>query len=659
MNTPSLALRALRFSVFTLLLTPLVNFDRLDFSYNTTKAFFFMGAVEVLLVGFLWLLVKEPEWRPRWNAVSIAFTSFFIVLVLATVLSVDPFVSFWGTAERTDGLLMWLHMGAAFFMFASLFRSQKDWNEVFSATCAVGLIVSALFFVHRINPAVLADSRGGSTFGNSTYLGAYLLFSLFFALVLARTSASSRVLRVFGWVSACVFSLTILMTSALAAKGALAIWVVLFGAFVLIAAKSRLLRRAGWVVLSLLAILFLVSGFSLFRADGFVRARFIELSSGARFAAWGVAWEAFLDRPLLGWGPENFSTAFFAHYNPCFGASPCGGEIWFDRAHSVPLDLLASGGVLLLAAYLALWLAAVRRVFRTRDTGLLFLAFLFAYQIHNLVQFEIFATYSSLILVFAYAAASTEAPSQVPPLRRRAPRIALAVLCTLLLPLGLTHTLVRSWSDSQMIRVMEASAMEDRSEPYRQMMDGSPIGRDFRRVVLAGQTVEAYYGFDETARESIKEPLREEIRVGIAALTQTVHRSPNNLRALSMLGLLYQIQSQDNDPSALAKAEEVLRVSLTLNPVNQQAYWPLAAVFVQKGDTARAYDLLDRAIAFSPSHPDSALKKLVAVKLSESHEAFLEETQKILAEHPEFEPRLRVLTDLGESRPDWLYKLFY
>jgi len=77
-----------------------------------------------------------------------------------------------------------------------------------------------------------------------------------------------------------------------------------------------------------------------------------------RVVVWQTAWQGFLDRPLLGWGPENFELAFAKFYNPCQGSAECAGEVWFDRAHNIIFDTLVSGGVIGFAAYLAIFGAA-------------------------------------------------------------------------------------------------------------------------------------------------------------------------------------------------------------------------------------------------------------------------------------------------------------
>ena len=71
-----------------------------------------------------------------------------------------------------------------------------------------------------------------------------------------------------------------------------------------------------------------------------------------RILAWGVAWQSFLQRPLLGWGNENFAYAYNLYFNP--ESFHIGGlyEMSFDRAHNYYFDRLVEQGI----GGLVLWL---------------------------------------------------------------------------------------------------------------------------------------------------------------------------------------------------------------------------------------------------------------------------------------------------------------
>ena len=74
---------------------------------------------------------------------------------------------------------------------------------------------------------------------------------------------------------------------------------------------------------------------SLSLADTTVQTRLLSISTGR---------EGFLERPVLGWGPENYNLVFDKYYNPKLYPA----ENWFDHAHNIFLILQqpqASGGL--------------------------------------------------------------------------------------------------------------------------------------------------------------------------------------------------------------------------------------------------------------------------------------------------------------------------
>jgi len=108
-----------------------------------------------------------------------------------------------------------------------------------------------------------------------------------------------------------------------------------------------------------------------------------------------------MERPILGWGQENFGYIFQAHYNPAMYAQ----EQWFDRAHNVFLDWLVDAGFVGLLAYLALyalflvyvWKSSLSVAEKSVLSGLLA-----AYGFNNLFVFDNLASYALFFAILAY-----------------------------------------------------------------------------------------------------------------------------------------------------------------------------------------------------------------------------------------------------------------
>jgi O-antigen ligase len=54
---------------------------------------------------------------------------------------------------------------------------------------------------------------------------------------------------------------------------------------------------------------------SFLSTDGYLRTQYLKQASLARPIAWNLAQKAIAERPVLGWGPDNFDRAFEAYYD--------------------------------------------------------------------------------------------------------------------------------------------------------------------------------------------------------------------------------------------------------------------------------------------------------------------------------------------------------
>jgi tetratricopeptide (TPR) repeat protein len=105
-----------------------------------------------------------------------------------------------------------------------------------------------------------------------------------------------------------------------------------------------------------------------------------------------MAIKGWSQRPIFGWGQENFNYIFNANYNPVMWNQ----EQWFDRAHSVFLDWLTASGLVGLFSYLSLyvlfllcvWKSSLSLAEKSVLTGLLA-----GYAVHNVFVFDNLASY--------------------------------------------------------------------------------------------------------------------------------------------------------------------------------------------------------------------------------------------------------------------------
>ena len=126
-----------------------------------------------------------------------------------------------------------------------------------------------------------------------------------------------------------------------------------------------------------------------------------------RIYIWKTALNGFKERPILGWGPENFTQVFDKYYNIKHYDVMKGFGAWYDRAHSIYFDYLIQAGILGLLSYLAIFAVFYWQLFKNRKIlpiiSALFLAIPIVYLVQGLVLFEVFPLYLNLFLFLAFS----------------------------------------------------------------------------------------------------------------------------------------------------------------------------------------------------------------------------------------------------------------
>jgi O-antigen ligase len=200
------------------------------------------------------------------------------------------------------------------------------------------------------------------------------MFSIFYALYLWLGSRVSKIRWSKGLIYGgliVAFLIFFVLSQTRGAFLGLGAAVVVF--FVYLAFSRPKLRKTAAIVL---AALILLTGIAFhYRDKPFIqrlpgsRVLYFSLSEDSaktRFWTWGSAWEGFRERPLLGWGLENFSTVFDKYFNIRHFVPGTNTETWFDRAHSIIFDYLTETGILGFLSYLAIFVVFYWQFFRHR-----------------------------------------------------------------------------------------------------------------------------------------------------------------------------------------------------------------------------------------------------------------------------------------------------
>lgn len=432
--------------VFLLPLIVLIVSDALFFPYITGKNFTFRIIVEIITGAWLALALLNDAYRPRRSWMLYAFALFVFVMALADLFGINPGRSFMSNFERMEGWVTLAHLFAYFVVVISVLTTERLWKLLWHTSLGVSVIVGIYGLLQLAGKITI--NQGGvrldATFGNATYLAIYMLFHIFMAIFLwvgARRD-NPKDASLHGFFYGPVIALDALILFFTATRGTLIGLAVGGVVTLLLVALSSRRARASRLAGGAVALLLVSMGvFWLLRDTAVVqnveplqRLASISLTDNtiaARFINWSMAMKGVAERPILGWGQENYGIVFNKYYDPRMYAQ----EQWFDRTHNFIFDWLIAGGILGLLSYLSIFAAALYYLWRkgvfTPTERAILTGLIAGYVINNLVVFDNVTSYLLFAMLLGYIAyrgsEAEKAPSLVPRAtlpRRAAPAVA-------------------------------------------------------------------------------------------------------------------------------------------------------------------------------------------------------------------------------------------
>ncbi len=430
MNSNKTLATVLRYSVYILLgltlFVPLIVANSMFFPFITGKAYVFRILVEAAFAVWVVLALFDKNARPKISPMLIGVTLFTIMALIADLAGMNPIRSLWSNFERSEGWITIIHLWAYFVVMISVLRNRIHWHRFFNVSFVSAVIVGIWgvmqFFHHAADHG--DGSRLDASLGNAEYLAVYMLINAFLALYMSVVAWARRQAR--GWFYLALFVFFGLIVFGTQTRGTI---LALGGALFLIAALVALIkdrtiipeRQSAHDVMrviagSLVALIVVVSvGFYFVRSTHFVqshatlqRMASISLDNPRIEYIWPMAWQGFKEKPILGWGQENFNYVFNDFYNPKMWAQ----EQWFDRAHNVFIDWAIAGGVFGFGFYVALYVLALMAIWKSRFSVMersVLTGLVVGYAIHNMFVFDNLASYIMFFITIGFLhAASSE-----------------------------------------------------------------------------------------------------------------------------------------------------------------------------------------------------------------------------------------------------------
>ena len=176
-------------AVYAVAFVPLVAFAQFLATFHFGKVMVFRSGVEIMAVMYIALVWRDRSYLPRPSRILWGCLAFGSAFTVATVASVNPYISFWGTLERMGGLWTFWHYVVFFLIAAGVLRSRVQWRKMLRATVMAGLLAAVYGVLQRVEwPYVLGtggrSERMFGPLGNEALFAGYEVVCLFLALTL-------------------------------------------------------------------------------------------------------------------------------------------------------------------------------------------------------------------------------------------------------------------------------------------------------------------------------------------------------------------------------------------------------------------------------------------------------------------------------------------
>jgi tetratricopeptide (TPR) repeat protein/O-antigen ligase len=652
--------------VFALPFIALYVANSMFFPFITGKNFAFRIITEIVAGAWLALAFIRSEYRPRSSWLLWAFAAFVAIIGIADIFGVYPMKSIWSNYERMEGWVTLAHLFAYFLVTVSILNTEKLWRTWWYTSLGVSVLVGfiGVFQFFGFTGINQGSTRLDARLGNATYAAVYMLFHIFIAaLFIARLWADKAKDKGFyTWLLASIIFLDSFVLFFSGTRGAILglLGGALLSAIILIilAPRSRVAWRAGTAIVGFLV---LAGGFWLVKDQAWVRNieplhRIATLNNDgitiARVLNAQMAWEGFKERPILGWGQENYAVVFDKNYLPAMYAQ----EQWFDRTHNIVMDWLIAGGILGLLAYLSLHFFALLMVWRSGAFApyekALITGFFAAYFFYLIFTFDNIMSYILFVSLLAYI---TVRAQSVKPQERVAGPVEPKYL-----PVVAVVVLIGTWGIGWYTNASMISANHLLIQAIQPQPQGAERNLDLFQEALAKpraghQEIReqlAQAAMSAAGTEGISNDVKQRfVSLAVSEMDAQSGDSPLAARPPFFLGVLL------NRIGAYPEAKTVLEKAQSLSPYKQGIMFERALNAEARGATDEALAIFKEAYDLAPASHEATINYATAL-LRAGKDAEADEIFRPLVEKGETVDQRIAAAYAGRGRYDKIIEIW-
>jgi O-antigen ligase len=615
---------------------PFLLYAGFIFTGTSTRSMNLILVVEILAVAFgVSLLKKDAKLGFLKSPIALSLFALFVVMFLSSILGVDFAISFWSKVTRASGLYYFIHLGFFFFFISTFFKDAVHTRTLIKTVIISSAIFSVLAAFGKEGFGLLYVNKGwaGFTFGNSSFAAMYLYGAFMLSLFYLFTTEKAKriwwrflipVLLIFnpyfinfGWLNGQAASGETLVGAAKASSYALIVSLIILLAVLCISKiKSTKVRKGflfGGTAVGLLVAIFAVHSF--LSPLGFIQKKYMQEASGARPLVWELSQKGIAERPLLGFGVDNFQAVYERYYDNHVMEKVNGAEAWFDRAHNVFIDELVEIGYVGMAFYILAYLAIIGSMLfvllkSTRRDHQVYAVVTLAYVIGHIMELQTAfdTTISYVILAIIIALASNvfvQTGESVRPgksifMLPNWSRYALSV-GTVVVFLGMffvgTIPIVRAQLANGSVRTVGSS--EGRFPLYTPLFQ-SPFDQAGFLNRTAADLIRGISMDPKLLADAKKvDGFKKEIEIFTEKYEAYIKDHPSEYRVTMSLAHLY-IYERLFDVDRLNDALVLTDNLIAMNPNIPQAYWQKAVIYLYQGKFELAREWARKGLEINP-----------------------------------------------------------
>jgi len=426
--------KIITFLTYSCVFVPIFFWLKSIFPMVIPKTLLFRGIVELMLIFYLILIYADKTFLPKFNKFNLSLIIFTVISFISGFFGVNPFHSMFSTAERMMGNFGFLHYIVFFFIISNTIKNKEIWLKIIKFWVWVSGIISLLFYLVTIipnSPISFLNSEVGRYVGfsgNSTFTGVFLLMQAMLCLYLFFEDIEKENGKFHFFFLFILNGYLLFLTGCRGAMLSLltSIGILLISLSILDNPKISKMFHCNvrkLATVSLLLMVFLGVIFVSLRESPLIKNNvplqrltsipFLTASAISRLMVGRIAIKTFIQKPLIGWGPENFEIAYQRNYSLKV-AEVLPSDNRFDKVHNMPLEILSTTGILGFLAYISIFVLFYKELKKNESFDfwpkMILILTILGYFIQNVFLFDVIEGLVPLFLIFAYI------NSQIPPL---------------------------------------------------------------------------------------------------------------------------------------------------------------------------------------------------------------------------------------------------